>query len=401
MSRRLQIPGEREETALVAACEQALGRARAAAQLSQWPEPGSYLAADMALLGLSQDQAGLEALFGLQNTDGGFPAYWGGPSHVDTSARVWAAMRLSGMSGDRVSKAAAAVKAMGGLDELADETRVEWALLGLIPADRVAAESSPAASVLHGMVRAGGVVRQIGLGEIGGPGAAVTQGKGGLREWWARTGGVGARKKALTRILDELEQQAQTGTVLDPRVRAAWLAAVYVGRQVIAPQPGMRVDHAESCAHGIEATLRAQEADGSWRDDEGFIHGTWQALQALRAAGFDDHEAEVLRAGEWLRSTQNADGGWGEAGASNVSHAAWALMGLIAGGDAASESATKGLEYLLAAQSTEGLWHERAWTRTVCPRLAYARDEARAQADSAHAIEEFARVATGTRGTNG
>ena len=177
----------------------------------------------------------------------------------------------------------------------------------------------------------------------------------------------------------------------------AWLASVYGGRRVMEPRDGMGVEHSASFEGGIEAILRAQEADGSWRDGEGFLHGTWQALRSLRAAGFDDHEAEVLRAGEWLRSTQNADGGWSETGASTVSHTAWALMGLIAGGDPASESATKGLEHLLAAQSAEGLWRERAWTRTLCPGLAYARDEARAQADAIGAIEEFVRVTTGTK----
>ena len=63
----------------------------------------------------------------------------------------------------------------------------------------------------------------------------------------------------------------------------------------------------------------------------------------LRAAGFggrreSDREAHVLRAGEWLRSIQNADGGWGEscasydhgefvAGPSTPSQTAWAIMG--------------------------------------------------------------------------
>ena len=44
------------------------------------------------------------------------------------------------------------------------------------------------------------------------------------------------------------------------------------------------------------------------------------ALRGLSAAGVSDREAYVLRAGEWLRSIQNADGGWGESCESYDSH---------------------------------------------------------------------------------
>ena len=35
-------------------------------------------------------------------------------------------------------------------------------------------------------------------------------------------------------------------------------------------------------------------------------------LRGLEAIGFDDHEAMVQQATEWLRMMQNPDGGWGE-----------------------------------------------------------------------------------------
>ena len=110
-------------------------------------------------------------------------------------------------------------------------------------------------------------------------------------------------------------------------------------------------------------------SDGSWPSRWGihFLHGTCFALRGLRAAGFDDHDAVVLRAGEWLRSCQNADGGWGESPASldagefveapsNPTQTAWALLGLIAGGDPASESVRRGRDYLLASQNPDGAW---------------------------------------------
>ncbi|MFN6105114.1 MAG: prenyltransferase/squalene oxidase repeat-containing protein, partial [Planctomycetaceae bacterium] len=42
------------------------------------------------------------------------------------------------------------------------------------------------------------------------------------------------------------------------------------------------------------------------------MYGTFLAIKGLRRAGVSDREAYVLRAGEWLRSIQNVDGGWGE-----------------------------------------------------------------------------------------
>jgi squalene-hopene/tetraprenyl-beta-curcumene cyclase len=65
----------------------------------------------------------------------------------------------------------------------------------------------------------------------------------------------------------------------------------------------------------------------------------------------------VLRAGEWLRSIQNADGGWGEGG-STPSQTAWAILGLLAGGDDASLSVNKAIEYLVNSQRVDGTWHD-------------------------------------------
>ena len=100
---------------------------------------------------------------------------------------------------------------------------------------------------------------------------------------------------------------------------------------------------------GVEYLVRTQEADGSWYGRWGvaYIYGTCFALRGLAASGEERSRSHVLRAGEWLRSIQNADGGWGEScasydnsgftpAASTPSQTAWALMGLIAGGDTSS-----------------------------------------------------------------
>ena len=64
----------------------------------------------------------------------------------------------------------------------------------------------------------------------------------------------------------------------------------------------------------MEWLIKHQEDDGSWYGRWGvaYIYGTCFALRGLAAAGENDREAHILRAGEWLRSIQNADGGWGE-----------------------------------------------------------------------------------------
>ncbi|MGD0500447.1 MAG: squalene--hopene cyclase [Bryobacteraceae bacterium] len=135
---------------------------------------------------------------------------------------------------------------------------------------------------------------------------------------------------------------------------------------------------------GVEWLVRHQEADGSWYGRWGvaYIYGTCFALRGLAAAGEGDREAHVLRAGEWLRAIQNADGGWGEScasynaggfapGPSTPSQTAWAILGLIAGGDASSLSVRHGIEYLVGTERSDGDWEERAATGTGFPKVFY------------------------------
>ncbi|MEI9974745.1 MAG: prenyltransferase/squalene oxidase repeat-containing protein [Ignavibacteriota bacterium] len=83
-----------------------------------------------------------------------------------------------------------------------------------------------------------------------------------------------------------------------------------------------------------------------------------------------------------MRSIQNADGGWGESclsydnrtftgGPSTPSQTAWAILGLIAGGDPASLSVQHGVEYLLETQRPDGSWEEQLATGTGFPRVFY------------------------------
>jgi squalene-hopene/tetraprenyl-beta-curcumene cyclase len=146
---------------------------------------------------------------------------------------------------------------------------------------------------------------------------------------------------------------------------------------------GLASDH-PAVKRGVEWLVRHQEADGSWYGRWGvaYIYGTCFALRGLAAAGENDREAHILRAGEWLRSIQNADGGWGESCASydngvfteapsTPSQTAWAILGLIAGGDPNSLSVQHGIDYLLETQRPDGTWDERRATGAGFPKVFY------------------------------
>jgi len=146
---------------------------------------------------------------------------------------------------------------------------------------------------------------------------------------------------------------------------------------------GMKRNHPE-IKRAVDYLVRTQQADGSWYGRWGvaYIYGTCFALRGLRAAGEDDREAHVLRAGEWLRAIQNPDGGWGESCASydnesftpaesTPSQTAWAILGLMAGGDTTSRSLHQGIEYLLETQRPDGSWNEALSTGTGFPKVFY------------------------------
>ena len=87
----------------------------------------------------------------------------------------------------------------------------------------------------------------------------------------------------------------------------------------------------------------------------------------------------VCRSIKWFEDHQNKDGGWGETcesykipslagkGNSTASQSAWAVMGLIAGGDEESLVVKRGIEFLLNRQEPHGSWYEDEFTGTGFP----------------------------------
>ncbi|MFX8527722.1 hypothetical protein ABTM08_19985, partial [Acinetobacter baumannii] len=81
-----------------------------------------------------------------------------------------------------------------------------------------------------------------------------------------------------------------------------------------------------------------------------YIYGTWQVLAGLQRVGHDLASPMVRRAVAWLKQAQQSNGAWGEScasyddpavagvGEATASQTAWALLGLIAAGEADSHA---------------------------------------------------------------
>lgn len=132
---------------------------------------------------------------------------------------------------------------------------------------------------------------------------------------------------------------------------------------------------------GLRFLYDLQEPDGSWwgRWGVNYIYGLGAALPALGALGEPATAPPVRRAVEWLIRHQLADGGWGEScdtyadpslrggGPSTPSQTAWALMALLAAGEAEHEAVARGAAYLLTRQRSDGTWDEDQFTGTGFP----------------------------------
>jgi squalene-hopene/tetraprenyl-beta-curcumene cyclase len=132
---------------------------------------------------------------------------------------------------------------------------------------------------------------------------------------------------------------------------------------------------------------QTQETIGGWTARWGvhYLYGTWCALAAYGALGYDVRNPRVGRAVAWLESVQRPDGGYGESSESYdrecfvplstsvPSQTAWALMGLTAAGAAPSKATQGAATYLLNQRNENGGWEERHFTGTGFPKHFYIR----------------------------
>ncbi len=103
----------------------------------------------------------------------------------------------------------------------------------------------------------------------------------------------------------------------------------------------------------LEFVWNDQQPDHAWYGRWGvnYIYGTWQCLVGLAKIGIPASDPRLQAAADWLKSKQQANGGWGETpqsyddptlrgqGPATASQTAWALLGLIAADQAGSEAA--------------------------------------------------------------
>jgi squalene-hopene/tetraprenyl-beta-curcumene cyclase len=134
--------------------------------------------------------------------------------------------------------------------------------------------------------------------------------------------------------------------------------------------------------------INSQQNDGSWYGRWGvnYIYGTSRVLQVypyLKTVLKDNRFADSVSKGKnWLESTVNSDGGWGEScrsyetgsyqalGASTPSQTAWAVLGILSV-DPESEIAAGGVRFLMKTQTPEGCWDEPFYTGGGFPGVFY------------------------------
>jgi squalene-hopene/tetraprenyl-beta-curcumene cyclase len=147
----------------------------------------------------------------------------------------------------------------------------------------------------------------------------------------------------------------------------------------------------QSVERALKYLIDEQEPEGCWfgRWGVNYIYGTSGVLAALSLVAPKRFTTQICQAAAWLVSCQNPDGGWGETcksyddpslkgqGPSTPSQTAWALMGLLAAGEATEEYAQnaieRGIQHLLETQKPDGSWDEPYYTGTGFPGHFYLR----------------------------
>jgi squalene-hopene/tetraprenyl-beta-curcumene cyclase len=158
-------------------------------------------------------------------------------------------------------------------------------------------------------------------------------------------------------------------------------------------------------ARGLRFLRGEQTSDGAWYGRWGvnYIYGTSGVLRSLEALQASDHPM-TRPAVAWLRSVQNADGGFGETcasyvdaskkghGPSTASQTAWALIGLLAVCPAADPAVRRAATYLMDRQNSLGSWDEDATTGTGFPKVFYLRYDLYRQSFPLYALARYSRV---------
>jgi squalene-hopene/tetraprenyl-beta-curcumene cyclase len=217
--------------------------------------------------------------------------------------------------------------------------------------------------------------------------AAIDRGREWIEGMQSRDGGWGAfDANNLEYYLNNIPF-SDHGALLDPPTEDVTARCISMLAQL-----GESAATSPAVAAGVAYLRKTQLAEGSWYGRWGlnYVYGTWSVLCALNVVGIAGRDPMVRKAADWLLSIQNADGGWGEdatsyrldykefdrkfdGGPSTASQTAWALLGLMAAGEAENPAVARGIGYLTATQNQKGLWDEQRYTATGFPRVFYLR----------------------------
>jgi squalene-hopene/tetraprenyl-beta-curcumene cyclase len=172
---------------------------------------------------------------------------------------------------------------------------------------------------------------------------------------------------------------ADHGALLDPPTADVTARCVGMLAQLDAEK------YTSEITRGVEYLKADQEENGSWfgRWGTNYVYGTWSVLCALNAAGEDMNAPYIRTAVDWLKAQQGEDGGWGEDGstyweetkevvkASTASQTSWAILGLMAAGEADSESVERGVKFLIESPRNGSTWEEPWYTAVGFPKVFY------------------------------
>lgn len=209
--------------------------------------------------------------------------------------------------------------------------------------------------------------------------AALLRGTRWLLGMQCTYGGWGAFDKDSNKDFLNRIPFADFGAILDPPSSDVTGRCLdWLGRA------GFGMDH-RTVIRAMEFLKKEQEKDGSWfgRWGVNYIYGTWSALSGLESVGEKMDKDYIKRATAWLKSVQLPDGGWGERctsyhdpaykgkGPATPSQTAWAVMGLLAAGEADCPEVEKGVNHLIGTQKDDGSWDEDEWNAVGFPRFFY------------------------------
>ena len=206
--------------------------------------------------------------------------------------------------------------------------------------------------------------------------AAIRRGTAWCLGMQSRNGGWGAFDRDNTKHLLNKIPFADLEALIDPPT------ADLTGRMLELMGTFGHDGRHPAASRALEFIRQEQDSCGGWwgRWGVNYIYGTWSVLCGLAAIGENMQQPYIRKAVKWLKSRQNSDGGWGEScasyhdpglagiGVSTPSQTGWALLALMAAGEAACDAVSRGVAYLLKQQNSDGSWHEEQFTGTGFPK---------------------------------